>query len=64
MREADKTRYQDTRILKKALDGKYRLDCGHYVTLNHNLGNNIMVINAKKKKGQSRLEIICSLCAY
>jgi hypothetical protein len=50
--------YKESEELKKLLKGKFKLDCGHHVTLNHNLGNNIMVINGKE------LKIICSLCAY
>jgi hypothetical protein len=50
--------YKESEELKKLLKGKFKLDCGHRVTLNHNLGNNIMVINGKE------LKIICSLCAY
>lgn len=50
--------YKESEELKKLLQGKFKLDCGHHVTLNHNLGSNIMVINGRK------LKIICSLCAY
>jgi hypothetical protein len=59
-RDAMKLRdeYEESKELKKLLKGKFKLDCGHHVTLNHNLGNNIMVINGKE------LKIICSLCAY
>ena len=51
--------YEDCEKLKTLIrGGKYRLDCGHRVTLNHNLGNNIAIINGKD------LQIICTLCLY
>ena len=51
--------YEDIEKLKTLIkNGKYLLDCGHHVTLNHNLGNNIAIINGKD------LEIICTLCLY
>ena len=51
--------YEDVETLKRLIKkGKYRLDCGHHVTLNHNLGNNIAILNGKE------LKIICTLCLY
>ena len=54
--------YEDTETLRKVLTElngrKFRLDCGHHVTLGHHLGNNITIYNRKKPK------IICSLCGY
>ena len=51
--------YEDCEKLKVLIrGGKYRLDCGHHVTLNHNFGNNIAIINGKA------LEIICTPCLY
>lgn len=51
--------YEDVEKLKQLLrKGKYRLDCGHHVTLGHNLGNDIAVING------SKLKVICTLCLY
>jgi hypothetical protein len=50
--------YRPIQELKEILKGKFVLDCGHKVTLNHNLGNNIIVINRKP------LEIICTDCGY
>ncbi|MEI9475608.1 MAG: hypothetical protein WCO26_03430 [Deltaproteobacteria bacterium] len=51
--------YEDISHLKSLMSNrKYRLDCGHLVTLNHNLGNNIAVLNGKE------LKIICTLCLY
>lgn len=63
MTKEQKARYEGPEqlkeILKRVLDGKrYRLDCGHRVTFNHNLGNDITIRNGKK------LKIICSLCGY
>ena len=37
---------------------KFKLDCGHHVTFNHNLANDITIRNGKD------LKIICSLCGY
>ncbi len=52
-------KYEDVEALKRLINkGKYRLDCGHVVTLNHNLGNNIAILNGKE------LKIICTLCLY
>lgn len=46
-------------ILKRVLAGrKFQLDCGHYVTFNHNLGNDITIYNGKEFK------IICSQCGH
>lgn len=46
-------------ILKRVLGGKkFRLDCGHHVTIGHQLGNDITIRNGK------RMKVICSLCGY
>jgi hypothetical protein len=46
-------------ILKRVLEGrKFRLECGHYVTFGHNLGNNITIYNGKE------IVIVCSECGY
>jgi hypothetical protein len=46
-------------ILNKTLNGKkFRLDCGHHITWNTYLGNDITIYNGKK------LKIICSQCGY
>ena len=37
---------------------KYKLDCGHLVTIGHHLGNNIVILNGNEKS----MKIICSLC--
>lgn len=63
MTKEQKKHYQDTEtlrnILRRTLKGKkFRLDCGHHVTFNHSLGNNITIYNGKKFK------IVCSQCGY
>jgi hypothetical protein len=46
-------------ILKRVLhDRKFLLECGHHVSLFHNLGNDITIINGREFK------IICSLCGH
>ena len=50
--------YRPVHELKEILKGKFELDCGHKVTLNHNLGNNIIIIN------RNPLKIICTECGY
>lgn len=55
--EKDKD-YRPAEELKKMLKGKFVLDCGHLVTLEHNLGNNIIIINQKP------LKVICTECGY
>ena len=47
------------KILEKALAGKkFKLSCGHHVTFQHHLGNNVTIYNGKNFK------IICSQCGY
>jgi hypothetical protein len=62
MTEEQRKKYESTDALKKAVealrDRKFRLDCGHHVTFNHHLANDITVINGKE------LKIICSLCGH
>jgi hypothetical protein len=37
--------------LKRALENeKFKLDCGHCITFNHVLGNNVVIINGKELK--------------
>ncbi len=45
-------------VLKRLKNEKFKLDCGHSITFNHNLGNNVVIINGKE------LKIICSDCGY
>ena len=63
MTRDQKEEYEDTDTLREVfmkLKGrKFRLDCGHYVTFWHNLGNNITVYNDNKKP-----KIICAQCGY
>ena len=57
--ENSNSAYEDIEKLKTLIkNGKYLLDCGHHVTLNHNLGNNIAILNGRE------LRIICTLCLY
>lgn len=62
MTREQQRQYQSTDILRKAVEElrgkKFRLDCGHHVTFNHNLANDITIRNGKE------LKIICSLCGY
>lgn len=56
-------KYQEPELLKeilyRTLNGKkFQLDCGHHITFNHNLGNDITIYNGKE------LKIICSQCGY
>ena len=54
--------YRPTSELREVLDILYRekfvLDCGHHVTFNEVLGNNITIYNGVK------LRITCSECGY
>ena len=63
MTKKEKERYDGPEllrdILQRTLAGKkFRLDCGHYVSFGHFLGNDITIINGKEFK------IICSLCSH
>jgi len=62
MRKETEVNYEDVESLKeeiKKLEGrKFRLDCGHHVTMGHHLGSDIMIYNGRKYK------ICCSLCCY
>ena len=52
-----KDKYQESDSLKKIIaNQKFVLDCGHHVTLNHNLGNNVVIING------TELKVVCTLC--
>jgi hypothetical protein len=46
-------------ILGKLKGRKFKLDCGHHVTLGHNLGNDIAIFNDNKE-----FKIICTQCSY
>ena len=62
MTKEKQAEYESVQSLKEAmqhLNGrKFRLDCGHHVTFNHNLANNIIIHNGKD------LTIICTECGY
>jgi len=63
MTKEQKAKYHDPELLRdiliRVLAGKkFRLHCGHHVSLFHNLGNDITIYNGKKPK------IICSQCGY
>ncbi len=62
MTKQQKEAYQNTESLRKiikSLEGqKFRLDCGHHVTVCHSLGNDITIRNGKEPV------IICSQCGY
>ena len=63
MTKEQKLQYADTdklrEILHRVLAGKkFKLDCGHCVTFQHHLGNNVTIYNGKKFK------IICAECGY
>lgn len=59
MTEEQKPKYHEPEllrdILKRVLYGKkFRLECGHYVTWGHHLGNDVTIYNGKE------LKIVCS----
>lgn len=62
MNKMQKQRYRPTKELREILtilsQKKFVLQCGHYVTFNQVLGNNVTIYNGKE------LKIICSLCGY
>jgi len=63
MTKEQENEYQDVEVLKEILSKtvagkKFRLDCGHHITFNHTLGNDITIYNGKV------LTIICSQCGY
>lgn len=45
-------------ILRTLQNRKFVLDCGHHVTFNQSLGDNLIILNGKD------LRIICSECGY
>ena len=46
-------------ILERVLKGKrFRLECGHHVSLFHQLGNDIAIVNGRK------IKVICRQCGY
>jgi hypothetical protein len=59
----EKEKYEDTDSLREMLmklkGRKFKLDCGHHVTIGHHLGNDLTIYN-----GSHELKIICSQCGY
>ena len=57
MKSSKKKQYKTAEELRRILEvlqhGKYALDCGHHVTFNQVLGNNVIILNGKS------LRIIC-----
>lgn len=46
-------------ILKRMLAGKkFRLQCGHHITFNSELGNDLTIRNGRE------LKVICAQCGY
>ncbi len=64
MTKKELAKYESPNSLKKLLwenlkGKKFRLDCGHHVTIGSNLGQDIMIHN-----GQKKLIVECSFCSY
>ena len=62
MTNEQKKQYRPTDELRELLEilthEKFVLDCGHHITFNQSLGNNLTVYNGKE------LRIICAECGY
>lgn len=62
MTQDEKAKYQSADALReifvKIKGKKFRLDCGHHVTIGHNLANDLIIYNNKKPT------IICTYCGY
>ena len=63
MTRAEIAKYEEPEALKDILHrmlagAKYRLDCGHHISFNAVLGNDLIIKNGKK------LKVICSDCGY
>jgi len=62
MKKEDEVNYEDVERLKEEIDKlrgrKFRLDCGHHVTMGHHLASDIAIYNGRE------LRIICTLCSY
>ena len=62
MKLEEEKNYEEVKRLKEEIEKlrgrKFRLDCGHHVTVGHNFGNHIMIMNGKE------FEIFSSLCCY
>jgi len=63
MTRAELAKYEEPEALKDILrrtiyGKKFRLECGHIISLGYYLGNDLVVRNGKE------LEVICLQCAY
>ena len=62
MTKEQKKAYRPTQELRKLLDTlnheKFVLDCGHRITFNEVLGNNLIIYNG------TELRFICTECGY
>ena len=62
MKVSAKKKYKPASELRQILstlqNEKFVLDCGHHVTFNQSLGNNVIILNGKD------LRLICSECGY
>lgn len=63
MTKEQKALYQDADVLKdiliKTLAGrKFRLECGHFISFGHYLGNDMTLYNGKT------FTVICSQCGH
>ena len=62
MTKKQKQAYRSTDDLRELLEilnrEKFTLDCGHHVTFNEVLGNNVTIYNG------TELRIICAECGY
>lgn len=62
MSKEQKKKYQSIKKLHEifqSLKGKkFTLDCGHHVTIGHNFGNDLVLLNGKTPK------IICTECGF
>lgn len=62
MTREQEAKYEDTEVLRQIIlelrGRKFRLDCGHHITVGCFLGNNLTIINGAKPK------IICAECGY
>jgi len=61
MTKKEKAQYEEPKALKKILyrelqGKKFRLECGHHISFNETLGNNLVILNGKT------LSIICLDC--
>lgn len=63
MTKAEKSKYSEPEelkdILRRTLYGKkFRLECGHSITMYHWLGNDLTIRNGKE------IKVICAQCGY